>query len=45
MIPPELATLGSPEFEGSVPVNEITTHPDWLTAEILCREAAQLIHP
>jgi len=45
LIPPELATLGSPEFEGSLPVSEITIHPDWLMAEILSREAVALINP
>jgi hypothetical protein len=45
LIPPELAALGSPEFEGSLPVSESTIHPDWLVAEILRREAALLIDP
>src|SRR5262249_52279648 len=42
LIPPELATLGSPEFQGPVPVAG-DVGADWLIAEILRREAALLI--
>ncbi len=44
IIPYDLATLGSPEFHGSLPVGEAMVHLDWLIAEILRREAALLIH-
>jgi WD40 repeat protein/tetratricopeptide (TPR) repeat protein len=44
LIPEELATLGSPEFKGSLPVNSNVVGSDWLIAEVLRREAALLIH-
>jgi WD40 repeat protein len=44
LIPHDLATLGSPEFHGSLPVDGGIVGHDWLIAEILRREAARLIH-
>jgi serine/threonine-protein kinase len=44
LIPDVLATLGSPEFQGTLPVSEDALGPDWHFAEILRREAALLIH-
>jgi serine/threonine protein kinase/tetratricopeptide (TPR) repeat protein len=43
LIPVELATLGSPEFQGTLPVSADAVGADWLIAEILRREAALLI--
>jgi tetratricopeptide (TPR) repeat protein len=44
LIPHALATLGSPAFQGSLPVSADILGHDWLIAEILRREAALLIH-
>jgi serine/threonine protein kinase/Tfp pilus assembly protein PilF len=44
LIPDELATLGSADFQGAVPVASEVVMPDWLIAEVLRREAALLIH-
>src|SRR5262249_6313899 len=41
LIPAELATLGSKDFKGPVPVSAAVVHHDWLIAEILRREAAR----
>ena len=43
LIPPELATLGTREFAGKLPVALDLVHHDWLMAEVLRREAALLI--
>lgn len=43
LVPYDLATLGSPEFHGSLPVSLGTVGSDWLMAEIIRREAALLI--
>jgi serine/threonine protein kinase/tetratricopeptide (TPR) repeat protein len=44
LIPYDLATLGSPEFQGTLPVSPDAVGSDWLIAEVLRREAALLIH-
>ncbi|MCY2995622.1 MAG: protein kinase [Planctomycetota bacterium] len=43
-IPIELRTLGTPDYQGPLPVLAATAHYDWLIAEILRREAAALIN-
>ena len=43
LIPHQLATLGSPDFKGPLPVGADVVGHDWLIAEILRREAALLI--
>jgi tetratricopeptide (TPR) repeat protein len=43
LIPSALATLGSPDFQGTLPVSGDAVGHDWLIAEILRREAALLI--
>jgi serine/threonine protein kinase/tetratricopeptide (TPR) repeat protein len=42
-IPFELATLGTPEYQGALPVSASVVGHDWLMAEILRREAAALL--
>jgi serine/threonine protein kinase/tetratricopeptide (TPR) repeat protein len=43
LVPYDLATLGSPDFQGTLPVSAAVVTADWLIAEILRREAALLI--
>jgi serine/threonine protein kinase/tetratricopeptide (TPR) repeat protein len=43
LIPPELATLGSGDYQGPMPVAAKIVGNDWLIAEVLRREAALLI--
>jgi tetratricopeptide (TPR) repeat protein len=44
LIPEELATLGTPDYNGALPVDLAKVYRDWLVDEILRREAALLIH-
>jgi tetratricopeptide (TPR) repeat protein len=43
LVPYDLATLGSPDFQGALPVGPDVVGADWLIAEIIRREAALLI--
>jgi tetratricopeptide (TPR) repeat protein len=43
LIPTELRTLGSSDYQGSLPVSVLSIHHDWLVAEILRREASAVI--
>jgi serine/threonine protein kinase/tetratricopeptide (TPR) repeat protein len=43
LVPYDLATLGSPEYQGALPASADVVGADWQIAEILRREAALLI--
>jgi len=45
LIPEELQTLGSRDLTGKVPVGSNVINHDWLVAEILRREAEELLFP
>ncbi len=45
LVPDELQTLGTPAFREQVPVAATIVQRDWLIAEILRREAEQLLFP
>lgn len=43
LMPQELSTLGTADYSGPLPVHDSVVHVDWLLAEVLRREAVELI--